>query len=477
VGKRALNKKLGTLLTQSILIGIAFLLVGAVIIYFIVTRMLNPLNTLIQGVQTLGKGDFNERVPVETDDEIGKLAMAFNQMSESLMKREVEKKRLEAQLSHSQRMEAIGTLAGGIAHDFNNILGAISGYTELAMAKAPRESKISQYLTQIYLSSRRAVDLVRQILEFSRETEQSLRPIAISALVRETLKMMRATIPTSIAIHEDIRSERDTVLCDPTRIHQVIMNLCTNAYQAIGDRPGEIEVTVETTEISEESELPVHGLDPGAYIRLTVRDNGSGMEPAVMDRIFDPFFTTKKTGEGTGLGLSVVHGIVKNYRGKITVESHDGQGSTFHVYLPLAPGTQSEPIGEDTAPTIGGSERILLVDDEEFLAAMTQEILEELGYHVLAMTDSTEALAVFRAGPEKFDLLITDQTMPKLSGTDLAQEVILVRPDIPVILCTGFSRAVDAKQAQAMGIREFIMKPITKYQIAGAIRRVLNSTP
>jgi two-component system cell cycle sensor histidine kinase/response regulator CckA len=385
------------------------------------------------------------------------------------------RKSLEAQLRQAQKMEAIGTLAGGIAHDFNNILSAIMGYTDMALTHPKVDDRLRRYLNQVYMAGERATDLVKQILAFSRQSDQKPRPLRVSPIVKEVLKLLRASLPTTITIRQDIQSQTDTVLADPTQIHQILMNLCTNAAHAMRETKGELKVSLGPVEVKPGDTLIIlHGLTPDMYLKLTVSDAGIGIAPDIMDRIFDPFFTTKKPSEGTGLGLSVVHGIVKSYHGAITVESEMGKGTEFHVYLPLLKETGEKREVGAVADITGGKECILFVDDEEMLVELGKSMLTGLGYDVIGKTSSLEALELFRARPERFDLVITDMTMPNMTGIELARELMCIRPGIPVILCTGFSEAITPEKAKALGLREFIMKPIIKNQIAEAIRRNLD---
>ena len=318
------------------MIGIVFLFAGFIIIYILVQRIVNPLARLTEKVQIVGEGNFGAKVPVpvEAEDEIGKLARAFNQMSESLQRREAEKERLEEKLRHAQRMEAIGTLAGGIAHDFNNIIGIIMGYVQLAMLTKPGPVEMDHHLKEIYQASSRAKDLVKQILIFSRLGKQERKPLLIRPIVEETLKMMRSTLPDTIEIRSDFKSGLPPVLSDPSQIHQVLMNLCTNAGHAMQDRGGVMEVKLDERDIAaSDPDLPVD-MKPGKYQVLVVSDTGHGMEAAVKEQIYDPFFTTKGPGRGTGLGLSVVHGIVKTYGGNMNCHSEPGKGTTFEVFFP-----------------------------------------------------------------------------------------------------------------------------------------------
>ncbi len=472
IGKDALNKKLGALLANSILIGVIFLIAGSGIVYLTVKRIVTPLNTLTEGVQTLGKGDFGRKVPVDTEDEIGKLAIAFNQMSESLMKRETENRQLEEQLRHSQRMEAIGTLAGGIAHDFNNILGIIVAYVQLALLDAAEKTKMHRYLREIFRASIRATDLVKQILTFSRQSNQERLPLLIKPIASEAIKMMRASLPTTIEIRHTFKPGLNPVLSDPTQIHQVLMNLCTNAAHAMEDHGGVLEVNLEEVEM--EAGHPNLSIDmqPGRYQILTVSDTGHGMDESVKARIFDPYFTTKGPEKGTGLGLSVVHGIIRSHGGNIRCKSEPGKGSVFEIFLPTieaGPPEKSTPV--DSIPQ--GSERILFVDDEMALADIGMQTLQSLGYKVVSRTSSIEALEAFRTQPDQFDLLITDNTMPNMTGIELAKNIKRIRPDIPIILCTGFTEGILEEKIKALGIAGFLMKPIIRGDIAKVIRQVL----
>ncbi len=390
------------------------------------------------------------------------------------VKRDVtEQLKIEKQLSQAQKMEAIGTMAGGIAHDFNNILGAISGYTELSLAKTPSDSRVAYYLQQIQTASQRAINLVKQILEFSRQTENERIPLSLTPLVKEAARMLREIIPATIEIRLNLRAEADTILADATQIYQILMNLCTNAYQAMKEKGGVLEILLEGIAVGEDPADELRGLDPGRYVRMTIRDTGEGIDPVIVKRIFDPFFTTKKVGEGTGLGLSVVHGIVRNYGGKITVESRLGEGSSFSVYLPRIRDAREESPREAPRPNVGGQGRILLVDDEAMLASLTKEMLEDRGYTVAALTDGVAALEAFRADPDRFDLVITDQTMPEMTGLEFAASITAIRPEIPVILCTGFlDSAIEERTAKA-GVRAVAAKPVRMRRLLEMIQDLL----
>jgi PAS domain S-box-containing protein len=382
-----------------------------------------------------------------------------------------ERKKLEEQLRQAQKMEAIGTLAGGIAHDFNNILGVIIGYTELTLDDIPDSTIQHQNLTQVFSAAQRAGELVKQILAFSRKSEEERRPLYVSHIINEALRMLRSTLPSTIEIRSEIKEKTGLIMASPTQIHQVLVNLCTNAGHAMRENGGILEVSLnEITVDSKKANLG--NLPPGKYVQLTVGDTGEGIDPTVVERIFEPYFTTKKTGEGTGLGLSVVHGIVKGHGGDIVVSSKPGKGTRFLVYFPVTE-TVVETVGEPAAAVPRGNEHILLVDDEKSLVEMGKDLLERLGYKVTVRTSSIEALEAFRKTPDRYDLVITDQTMPNMTGIQLTRELMALRPDIPVILCTGFSDLVNKENFKAMGIREFVMKPIVKKDIARIIRDVL----
>ncbi|MBS3756725.1 MAG: PAS domain S-box protein, partial [Desulfobacterales bacterium] len=387
-----------------------------------------------------------------------------------------QQKDLESQLRQSQKMEAIGTLAGGIAHDFNNILSSVLGYTELSMDEVEKGTLLHQNLSQVLTSGNRAKDLVKQILAFSRKEAQEFIPTSIVPLVKEALKMLRSTFPSSIEIKENISIEKGIVYAEPTQLHQLIINLASNAKQAMSDEGGILEVTVETVNFDENIKKKYPEMAPGNYVRISVSDTGCGISEQYLDKIFEPYFTTNETGTGTGLGLSVVHGIVKSHSGHISVYSEPGKGTTFHVYLPLAEPEKSRDIstGQVGKELPTGTESILLVEDEKPIIDMQQQILETLGYHVTARTSSVEALEVFRVDPYKFDLLVTDMTMPKMTGDRLALKVKEIRPDIPVILCTGFSEKINGRQRKDLGIEGFLMKPVTKKDMAEAVRKVLD---
>ncbi|MFA6499182.1 MAG: cache domain-containing protein [Desulfurivibrionaceae bacterium] len=384
------------------------------------------------------------------------------------------RKGLEERLRQAQKMEAIGTLAGGIAHDFNNILAAILGYAEMAKRSLPEQVDSARAdIQEVLRAGLRARDLVKQILAFSRKSGEERTPISPKPIVKEALKFLRASIPTSVEIREDIDPDCGSILADPTNIHQIVVNLCTNAFHAMEAAGGVLTVVMKNVMLDEGDLAGEGDLLPGQYVLFSVRDTGPGMTPEVLARIFDPYFTTKGVGKGSGMGLAVVHGIVKSYGGMVQVESTLGSGTVFRVYLPqIGKGaTAAETVQEWALPS--GQERILFVDDETSIAEMGKAMLSGLGYRVTARTNPLEALEEFRSQPGDFDLLVTDQTMPKMSGVQLIQEARKIRPGLPVILCTGYSAAISEESAVEQGIRHFLMKPLTMRVLSETVRQVL----
>jgi signal transduction histidine kinase/DNA-binding NarL/FixJ family response regulator len=393
-----------------------------------------------------------------------------------------EKKQLEDQLRQAQKMEAIGTLAGGIAHDFNNILAAIMGHTELALMQIDQRAQAERYLSEVLHASDRAKDLVYQILSFSRQSDSQLKPLQVSSIVKEALRLIRSSLPTTIAIRKTIEANDSIIVGNATQVHQILMNLCTNAAHAMAGGDGILSVDLKALDIFVEDmhqtpppTCPVN-LGPGRYVCLTVSDTGQGIPSHQIGRIFDPYFTTKEKGVGTGLGLAVVQGIVQNHGGKIEVESRPGKGTTFCVYLPRVKSDINNDI--KTLQTIpNGDERILYVDDDPALAELGGKLLTTLGYRVTAETDPQAALERYRQNPDAFDLIITDLIMPGLSGQGLAERAIQIRPDIAIIASTGFSDRFDENHLIEIGIKGVLYKPITIYHMANGIRQVLNGQP
>jgi PAS domain S-box-containing protein len=389
---------------------------------------------------------------------------------------EEEKRRLEESLRQSQKMEAIGTLAGGIAHDFNNILAAVFGYTELVKQHLPEGSQDREHLNQVLAASNRAKQLTRQILTFSRKSKPDKKPVEMHLIVDEAVKLLRTAIPATVIMDVDLDPATGIIVADSTQIHQIVVNLCTNAYHSLVNETGQIRIRLGRVTIDHHQAAVDPGLPEGRYTHLTVTDTGVGMDADTKSRIFEPFFTTKDQGKGTGLGLSVVHGIVADHGGLIRVESDLENGSAFHVYLPLSARIFEDEVGGRFKSEVNGNERILLVDDEEAVVHLGEMILRESGYLVAATTSPMEALEMFRASPRDFDLILTDQTMPKLTGDVLARQAMTIRPEVPVVVCTGYSAVLDAEKSQTIGIRALLMKPFDRTTLLETVRRVLDET-
>ncbi|MDA3957770.1 PAS domain-containing sensor histidine kinase [Oceanispirochaeta sp.] len=391
---------------------------------------------------------------------------------------EKEKDILTEQLNQAQRMETVGILAGGIAHDFNNILSIIFGNAELALNDISPDNPVKQNFEEVLAASIRAKDLVSQILTFSRKDKTNLIPIHPQPLINETLKLLRSTTPATISIIQDISKDCGKVMTDITQFHQVIMNLFGNAVQAM-DEKGEVivslkEVYLDSNDFTHFSKMsPLSMKTPGAFAKFSVVDSGTGIDQKIVEQIFEPFFTTKKVGEGTGMGLSVVQGIIQSQEGFITVESEEGKGSTFSVFLPITQKEETLKVKESNI-LLTGTERILLVDDEELLLQIMVRILEGLGYNVMSESSSNKALETFKANPTHFDLLMTDQSMPDMSGAELVAEILKVRPNMPIIICSGYSTKVSEKNYKDTGVSMYLSKPYSRKELSESIRTVLD---
>ncbi len=385
-----------------------------------------------------------------------------------------DKRDLENQLQNVQKMEAIGTLAGGIAHDFNNILAAVLGYAELAKLNSQENPKVQNYIDQLCIASERARGLVQQILAFSRQSKVEKKPIEIGVIINEALKLLRASIPSTIEILQNVKQNLGVVEADVTQIHQIVMNLCANAFNAMEKDGGQLDISLKPVEISIDESSAYQDIMPGPYLKFVVTDTGHGMDDDTAARIFEPYFTTKDVGEGSGMGLAIVHGIVKDHGGDIKVYSETGAGTSFHILFPLIENEEEEKITKsDFIP--GGSERILFVDDEQSLIDIWKEFLEKLGYHVDVWQSAHDALESFRAQPGKYDMVLTDMTMPKMTGLQLAGEIKKICPEIPIILCTGYNSNITPENAIDMGINSIMMKPVPLQKLAKTIRRVFDN--
>ncbi len=495
---------IGTLLPQAILI-----LLVAIAAFGAAIAFSRPISASIVKLRNyalaLGRGEVRDLTMATGPGELKDLADAFNDMAgkvrlreeelrearddlerrveerteelrkayEKLKEEAEERQHMEEQLRQSHKLEAVGTLAGGIAHDFNNMLAVVLGNAELALDDLEDNDEARHYIDQIVKASKRARDLVRQILTFSRKSEHGKDPLILTALIKETYELLRASLPSTIHMELDVRAGFDTIMGDPSQIQQVLMNLATNAAYAMEERGGTLSIGLSNSTFTRLDRMPGPDMEPGTYVQLCVGDTGTGISGDVQKRMFEPFFTTKKPGEGTGMGLAVVYGIVKNHKGVISVESKADVGSTFTIFLPCAETAQRErPEQAGAAP--GGRERILLVDDEPAVVEMASRTLRRLGYDVVADTSGSRALGTFLEDPRRFDLVITDQMMPGLTGIDLAQRMLEVRKDLPIILITGYSETVSPEQATSAGISELVMKPLAKEEMAETVRRVLD---
>jgi signal transduction histidine kinase/ActR/RegA family two-component response regulator len=388
---------------------------------------------------------------------------------------ETEKIKMQERIIQSQKMESIGNLAGGIAHDFNNILSPVVGYAEMIVEDFPEDSTTRKYASEILTAGKRGTGLVQQILSFSRQHEHLSTPVLLQSIIKEVLDLCRSIIPADIKIKQDIETNCGTISADATQIHQILMNLITNAYHAVMEAGGEITVSLREVTVDPHEQLTFL-LKKGTYAMLTISDNGIGMSKEVQGKIFDPYFTTKEKGRGTGLGLAVTYAIIKEHQGEINVYSEPGKGTEFKIFLPIAHKTE-KPVLDNTEPDIEtGSERILLVDDDSSVLKMAKKMIERLGYTVVDSSDSVEALKIFANNPDNFDLVISDMTMPNLTGDKLALEVLRIKPDTPVIICTGFSERLNGNRLKDLGIQEYLMKPVNRSQLAKAIRGALDKS-
>ncbi|MDY6951600.1 MAG: response regulator [Thermodesulfobacteriota bacterium] len=417
-----------------------------------------------------------DKLEMRVKERTADLEAANRRLARELEERErIERERTELarHLQRAQKMEAIGTLAGGIAHDFNNILSAVLGFTEMSLNLVDQGSKVQNNLQQVLMAANRAKNLVRQILTFSHQAKEECKPIQVKETVEEALELIRASLPATIEIRQDLQSEA-CILADSTQLHQVIMNLCANAGHAMREKGGILTVGILDKKLPLEAASAYPDLRPGHHVLITVKDTGHGMTPEIIERIYDPFFTTKGKGMGTGMGLSVVHGIVKSYNGTVTVESKPDQGSEFQLLIPAFEESAITEISQGEIPK-GGKERILFVDDDPLQTEMTTEMLQHLGYEVVTANDSARALELFSGQMNNLDLVITDVSMPTMNGKVLAQKILRIRQDMPIILCSGYSEDISPTEASALGISDYLMKPMGMHDLAKSIRRVLDA--
>ena len=416
--------------------------------------------------------------PIETEVTLNRLDLGEDGNLLAIIRDVTAQKQSELQLRQAQKMESIGTLAGGIAHDFNNILNAIIGYTDLAKLRGPEEHLgLQDDLHQVSKAANRAANLVRQILTFSRKQQQEKAPLQISLIVKEALKLLRASIPSTIEIRQEITAQ-GAVLADATQIHQLVMNLCTNAYHAMLDRGGVLGVSLKEMAIDQEMVYREVDLPAGRYVTLTVSDSGCGMDQETMARIFDPYFTTKDVGKGTGLGLAVVHGIVQDHQGRIVVYSEPGHGTTFTVYLPMImPEGAVVDLSEEETPVSTGHERVMVVDDEGAIRDLVCQFLSQAGYRVEAFVNGKEAWQALSVSPDEWNLLVTDQTMPEMTGEQLAAKVQTVRPDLPIILCSGYNTILGGDKAKEVGVFAALQKPVSRSTLLAHVAKALAGKP
>jgi signal transduction histidine kinase/CheY-like chemotaxis protein len=482
VDKKIIYKGIQEARKFSFLVMIVSIIYAATVLVILSGNISNAIITLKNATAKIGKGDLSTRVTINSGDEFGDLGDNINAMAlqlESSFKeseqKSLEKERLSLELRQSQKMEAIGTLAGGIAHDFNNILTAIIGYNELCRIKIDDTKRLVDYHDGVKKGAIRARDLVSQILTFCRRSEQKKQLLMLTPVVKEVLKLLRSSIPANIHIEQQIGIS-SKIMADPVQIHQVVMNLCTNSYHAMRESGGTLTVCLWDVELTENDFSTKFRVEPGKYVRIEVTDTGKGIGTDILEKIFDPYFTTKPQGEGTGLGLSVVHGIVNSYNGGINISSKPGGGASFIVYFPVVREDLKEDLSLPENIDIGsGNEQIMVVDDEKTITSIAEQFLSNFGYKVDVFNDGDEALKRFKKQPDFYDLIITDMAMPNMDGASLARKILSLKPELPVVLCTGFSESINSELAAEIGIKLFVLKPISYPDLLGEIRRILDS--
>ena len=471
-------KNTRALIVLTLLISISTLFASWLVLRISFKKLLGQIGRLNQDLTAANKELrwAKEAVDEKVRKQTTELIQINSQLEEEIHQRNLvteKQEELACQLRHSQKLEAIGTMAGGIAHEFNNMLTAIIGNAELGklqLSPANDQATITS-LNEILRAGGRARDLVQQILTFSRHREEHKIPLQLGLLIKENIKFLRSSTPAAIRIHSELTACDSYVQADPSQIHQLLMNLCSNAIEAIGESKGEIRISLSNYTLSQ-GEKDFLTLEPGYYVKIIVQDNGPGMDPQTMERIFDPFFTTKTIGEGSGMGLAVIHGIIENMTGGIRADSSPGMGTTFEVILPRLKTELGQDLDQNNISS--GSERILLVDDEDELAHLGKMLLSTLGYQVKAMTDPQEALTFFRQNPDDFNLVITDQSMPEMSGLEMAEEMLKIRADIPVLICTGYSKELTEEKIRGSMVKGMIMKPFSLHEVSRIIRQTLD---
>lgn len=470
--KKFLDPRLQTLLFTSILLALVFLVSGSIITYLIVKGITQPLNRLTAGVKALGTvGTFN-KIPVETRDEIGNLATAFNTMSESLQNREAEKQHLEEQLRHSQKMEAIGTLAGGVAHDFNNLLTVIMGFGNLMQMNLQEDTPLMNYAHQILIASDRAAVLTKRLLTFSRNQIINPSPMNINVIIKSLENILVRVISEDVEFKVDLTGENLTVMTDSGLIDQIIINLAANARDAMSNG-GMLTIRTNIAELDGESLSPGDHGKPGKYALITVTDTGSGMEEETMERIFEPFFTTKEVGKGTGLGLSMVYGLVKQHKGVIRVESAPGRGTTFRIYLPLIESSAEEKKSETLFFPSGNNETLLVAEDDKLVMGLTREILGKHGYRIIEAADGEEAIAKFTENADRIEMVLLDVIMPKKNGKEVFEEIKKMKPGIKTLFMSGYTNDIIAGKGVIEEGINFISKPVQPGELLHKIKEVL----
>ncbi len=474
IDRTLFTSRLHSLILKSALIAFGFLLVGSAILYLVVQKIIEPFSRLTEGVKAQGSEGKLSKLAVESQDEIGRLAMAFNTMVESLAKRELEKQLLEEQLRHAQKMDAIGTLAGGIAHDFNNFLTAIIGYANLLQLNLPQPGESRGYADQIRAAAERAANLTQRLLAFGRKQAVHPRPFNLNEQIITLGKLLTTLIGEDVEFCIELQKGNLLIMADPGQIDQILINLATNARDAM-PRGGKLTITTNTTELDDEAAKQHENVSAGSYARLTVTDTGIGLDENIRERIFDPFFTTKEVGKGTGLGLSMVYGIVKQHQGYIEVESAPDKGASFSIYIPLIE-TMLEPV-KRPAPLMpkGNFETVLVAEDDFIVRAYTREVLEKHNYHVIEAADGIEAVARFVDNKDLISVVLLDVIMPKMNGKEVFEEINVIRPGIKTLFTSGYTYDIINRKGVHDKDINFVAKPVQADDLLLKLREVLSN--